>query len=104
MQFFLSFAGYFSKAPFDPLMVARFRKRFSKKDLMQINELIGERGKAMVIESVSSRPDDDDSDDKGGDAGNQLSLDDLAKPADWPEGKNWGTLTIDACCTPADIT
>jgi hypothetical protein len=26
------------------------------------------------------------------------------KPADWPEGKNWGTLTIDASCTPADIT
>ena len=26
------------------------------------------------------------------------------KPADWPEVKNWGTLTIDASCTPADIT
>jgi hypothetical protein len=26
------------------------------------------------------------------------------KPADWPEGKKWGTLTIDASCTPADIT
>ena len=26
------------------------------------------------------------------------------KPADWPEGKPWGTLTIDASCTPADIT
>lgn len=24
--------------------------------------------------------------------------------ADWPEGKRWGTLTIDASCTPADIT
>jgi IS5 family transposase len=58
----------------------------------------------MVIESVSSLPDDDDSDDKGGDAGNQLSLDDLVKTADWPEERNLGTLTIDACCTPADIT
>jgi hypothetical protein len=26
------------------------------------------------------------------------------KPADWPEGKNWGTLSIDASCIPADIT
>ncbi len=26
------------------------------------------------------------------------------KPVDWPEGKNWGTLSIDASCTPADIT
>lgn len=42
--------------------------------------------------------------DPDADAGNQLSLDDLVKPADWPEGKNWGTVTIDAACTPADIT
>jgi transposase, IS5 family len=25
-------------------------------------------------------------------------------PADWSGGKNWGTLAIDASCTPADIT
>jgi hypothetical protein len=38
------------------------------------------------------------------DTGNQISLDDLDKPADWPEGKNWGTLAMDASCTPANIT
>jgi transposase, IS5 family len=81
-----------------------FRKRFSEKDLKRINELIAERGKAMVIEAMSSLPDDDDSDDPGADAGNQTSLDDFLKPADWPEDKNWGILTIDASCTPADIT
>ena len=58
----------------------------------------------MVIEAVSSLPDDDNSGDPGANAGNQLSLDDLVKPAEWTEGKNWGTLTIDASCTPADIT
>jgi hypothetical protein len=84
--------------------MVHFRKRFSEEDLKRINELIAERGKAMVIEAVASLPDDDDSDDPDSDAGNQLSLDDLVKPADWPEGKNWGTLTIDASCTPADIT
>jgi len=104
MQFFLGFAGYSSKAPFDPSMMVHFRKRFSEEDLKRINELIVERGKAMVIEAVSSLKDDDDSDDPGADAGTQISIDDFVKPADWPEGKNWGTLTIDASCTPADIT
>ena len=103
-QFFLGFAGYSSKAPFDPSMMVHFRKRFSEEDLKRINELIAERGKAMVIEAVSSLQDDDNSDDPGADAGTQISIDDFVKPAGWPEGKNWGTLTIDATCTPADIT
>jgi hypothetical protein len=102
-QFFLGFAGYSSKAPFDPSMMVHFRKRFSEKDLKRISELIAERGKAMVIEAISSL-NDDDSDDPGADEGTQISIDDFVKPADWPEGKNWGTLTIDASCTPADIT
>lgn len=104
MQFFLGFAGYSSKIPFDPSMMVHFRKRFSQEDLKRINELIAERGKAMVIEAVMARKDDNDPDDPGANAGDQLSLEDLVKPADWPEGKNWGTLTIDASCTPADIT
>lgn len=104
MQYFLGFAGYSSKAPFDPSMMVHFRKRFSEEDLNRINELITERGKAMVMEAVGSHPGDDDSDKPDADAGKQISLDDFVKPADWPEDKNWGTLTIDASCTPADIT
>ena len=104
MQFFLGFHGYSSKPPFDPSMMVHFRKRFSEEELKRINELIAERGKAMVIEAVASRSGDDDSGDPDDDAGNQLTLDELMKPADWPEGKNWGTLSIDASCTPADIT
>jgi hypothetical protein len=102
-QFFLGFADYSSNAPFDPSMMVHFRKRFFEKDLKRISELIAERGKAMVIEAISSL-NDDDSDDPGTDEGTQISIDDFVKPADWPEGKNWGTLTIDASCTPADIT
>jgi hypothetical protein len=34
--------------------MVHFRKRFSEEDLKRINELIAERGKAMVIEAVSS--------------------------------------------------
>jgi transposase, IS5 family len=104
MQFFLGFAGYSSKAPFDPSMMVHFRKRFTEEDLNRINELIAERGKAMVIEAMSRLQDDDNPNDPGADAGTQISIDDFVKPADWPEGKNWGTLTIDASCTPADIT
>jgi len=84
--------------------MVHFRKRFSQEDLKRINELIGERGKAMVIEEMSSVNDDDDPGDPGADKGSQMSIDDFVKPADWPERKNWGTLTIDASCTPADIT
>ena len=104
MRIFLDFAGYSSKAQFDPSMMVHFRMRFSEEDLNRINELITERGKAMVIEAMASLPDDDDSDKPDADAGKQVSLDDSVKPADWPEDKNWGTLTIDASCTPADIT
>ena len=103
MQFFLGFAGYSNKAPFDPSMMVHFRKRFSEEDLKRINELIAERGKAMVIEAVSSLQDEDNSDDPGADGGTQISIDDFMKPADWPEGINWGTLTIDATCTPGLI-
>jgi IS5 family transposase len=104
IQFFLGFAGYSSKPLFDPSMMVHFRKRSSEEDLKRINKLVAESGKAMLIKAVSSLPDDDDSGDADAEVGNQLSIDDLVKPADWPEGKNWGTLTIDASCTPADIT
>ena len=104
MPLFLGFAGYSSKTPFDTSMMVHFRKRFSEVELNRINELIAARGKAMVMESVASLRDNDESDDPDTGSDKQISLDDLVKPADWPEDKNWGTLTIDASCTPADIT
>jgi len=104
MQFVLGFAEYSSKTQFDPSMMVYFRKQFSEENLNRITELIVERGKAMVMEAVASAAEEDKSDDPGADADNQLSLDDLVKSVDWPEDKNWGTLTIDASCTPADIT
>jgi IS5 family transposase len=104
MQFFLRFASSSSKAPLDPSMMVHFRKRFSEEKLSRVKELIAERGKGMVIEAIARLPDDDESDDPDDDAGNQLSLDNFVKSADWPEGKPWGTLTVDASCIPADIT
>jgi IS5 family transposase len=88
------YGGFFMAA--DPLQKHIFRGA--------LNELVAGRGKAMVIEAIARLPDDDDADDPDADPGNQLSIDDFVKPAGWPEGKHWGTLTIDASCTPADIT
>ena len=48
MQYFLGFAGYTSKTPFEPSMMVHFRKRFAEDDLKRINDLIAERGKVMV--------------------------------------------------------
>ena len=58
----------------------------------------------MVMEAVAARQDDGDPDDPDASAGIQLSIDDFVKPADWLERKNWGTLSLDASCTLADIT
>lgn len=105
MQIFLDFFHYTSKVPFDPSMMVHFRKRFSDEDLRHINELVVQRGKEILIEVGGSKSHgDDDSSENNKDDSDQLSLDSLVKPADWPEGKNWGTLSIDASCTPADIT
>ena len=76
-------------SPFDPSMMVYFRKRFSEIELNRINELIAARGKAMVMEAVASLPDNDESDDPDAGSCKQISLDDLVKPADWPEDKNW---------------
>ena len=53
--------GYSNNAQFDPLMMVHFCRRFSEEDLNQINELITERDKAMVLKVVATLPDDDDS-------------------------------------------
>jgi hypothetical protein len=99
MQFFLEFSAYSSKVPFDPSMMVHFRKRFLDEDLRHINELVVQRGKEMLIEAAAAQShDDDDSSGDDQNDGDQLSLDSLVKPADWPEGKNWGTLSIDALC------
>jgi len=84
--------------------MVHFRKRFSEEELSRINELTAERGKAMVMEALAVQLDDDGPHDPDAGVGSQLSIDDFVKPADWPEGKNRRTLSIDASCTPADIT
>jgi hypothetical protein len=97
-------------APAKPLRLAfgslyiKQRIGLTDEDLRHTNELVVQRGKEMLIEAAASQSHDGDSGGDDQDDGDQLSLDSLIKPTDWPEGKNWGTLSIDASCTPADIT
>lgn len=67
--------------------MGHFRKRVSNENLNQINELIVERAKAFVLGAVVSLPDNDSGDQDTG-SGEQRSLDDFMKTADWPEEKN----------------
>jgi hypothetical protein len=69
-----------------------------------MNELNGERSKAMLHESMSSLRDDDVTVNPGGHTGTQVTNDDFVKPAEWIEGKNRGTLNIGVSRTPIHIT
>ena len=57
----------------------------------------------MLMMALASLPDNDETDDPDTGSDELISLDDFMKFEDWPEDKNWGTLTIYASCTPADI-
>jgi len=61
-QYFLGFAAYVAKAPFDPSMMVHFRKRFSDDDIRRINELVVQRGKDMLLKALAERSDDNESD------------------------------------------
>jgi hypothetical protein len=54
-------------------MMVHFRKPFSKVDLKRFTELIVKRGKALVMETVVSTAEEDNSEDPGANAENQLS-------------------------------
>jgi hypothetical protein len=54
----------------------------------RVNKQIAKGRKAMLIETLSSLLDDDDSDVPPVEIDNQLSLDDLVKPVDKVEDKN----------------
>jgi IS5 family transposase len=73
--------------------------------LRRIYEIVVQGEKVMLAEAVASQREDGDGsggDDSGG--CDQLMAGSLIKPVGWPEGGNWGALSIDASCTPADIT
>jgi len=50
----------------------------------------------MLIEAASQSHSDGELIGEDKSDGDQLSLNSLNKPPDWPEGMNWGTQCIDA--------
>jgi len=80
LQYFLGYEGYKDELPFDPSMMAHFRKRLSGNILKEINALIIER-------AAGEENKDDEHDPPEGDTG---------------EGTK-GTLIVDATCAPEDI-
>ena len=94
MPLFFGFHGYSSQPQFDPSMMVHFRQRMAEEDLKRTNELIAERGNAVVMEAVASRSEEHDPGDPERDSGQQLTLDELLKPEDWTKATNWGTLSI----------
>jgi hypothetical protein len=82
LQFFLGFAEYEDKPPFDHSVMVHFRKRFDKASLAKINDMIV--GKAKVSPAAKQTGDSPSDDD--------------------PPPGHQGKLLIDATCTPADIT
>ena len=96
LQYFIGLKQFTNDAPFDPSMMVHFRKRFSLKDLQEINEKI-----------VSAQSDRDDKDsDSDSDSDSSSSAPDNSSKAEPPSDKgnqNSGKLLIDATCAPADI-
>lgn len=82
LQYFLGFAEYSDKRPFDPSLMVHFRKRFDKESLAKINE-------AIVLKAASAQETEE---------AKEASSDDDQPPP------NQGKLIMDATCTPADIT
>ena len=87
-QYFIGLPGYEDKIPFVPSLLVEFRKRLSEDVLNEINE--------MII-AYNAQQDDDDSDDRSGDAGQS----DQQNSA--PDSENAGTLILDATCAPQNI-
>jgi IS5 family transposase len=87
LQWFIGLPAFTDKAPFDASTMTWFRKRLTPEMLAEVN--------AYVIGSKKKDDDEDpmngsDSSDGGGDSESE-------------EGKNKGTLILDATCAPADI-
>jgi len=84
MQYFLGLTEFIPKPLFDSSMLTHFAKRFSKEDMIRINEEIFRRMQAPK----------EGGDDNGGDSGGDH---------DGGSTENKGTMILDATVAPADI-
>ena len=86
LQYFCGYPGYDDeKLPFDPSLMAYFRKRLTSEVLGEINEMIVRDAKERQVKEAESKDDDDDSDGQPGTGGNS------------------GTMIVDATCASSNI-
>jgi len=85
LQYFLGYAEYCDKKPFNPTMMVHFRKRFSLEELNEINEMLNEKYREWLKAHQPETADDETQDDDD-------------------DPPNSGQLILDATCAPADIT
>jgi IS5 family transposase len=96
LQFFIGLEAFQFSAPFDPSMMAYFRKRLPEAVVNDCNERILHHGLTVIRSSDPQSPGDDD--DSGGSTGTS------AQPKSSPQKQtNQGSLLIDAACGPVDI-
>ena len=95
LQYFLGLSEYRQTAPFDPSMMTRFRQRLTPEMLQEVNDVIIGRKKAEDVGKDTH--DDDPPDDDGG------SAEESSAEESEDDGKNEGTLILDATCVPQNI-
>jgi transposase, IS5 family len=54
LQFFIGLPGFVDKAPFNPSLLVRFRKRLSKDIVNQINEMLVKSAKKSKVNDINS--------------------------------------------------
>lgn len=99
LQYFAGLEDFIKVEPFDPSMMAAFRKRLPVESINKINEAI----------ALSASKSKDKTDDNPDDSGPEEPLKhpkkepSQAQKTEASEPKNQGKLLMDATCTPADI-
>lgn len=108
LQWFIGLKEFQLTRPFTPVALVKFRKRFKKERMAQINEHIAlsEHTKISKKEAEADRKDDNDHDDPQGPGrpeAEKIKNESIADAVAEESKPNQGTLILDATCTPADI-
>lgn len=109
LQWFIGLKEFQLTRPLTPAALVKFRKRFKKERMAQINERIAMAEKlAQTSEKEAEQKDDSSNDNQQGPGSSgpegKEKADEATTDAGTESSKpNQGTLILDATCTPADI-
>ncbi|MPM66535.1 IS5 family transposase ISDha14 [bioreactor metagenome] len=109
LQWFIGLKEFQLTRPITPAALVKFRKRFKKERMSQINERIALSEQAAKIsknQAQTDRKDDNDHDDQRGPRSPQAGKAESEITVEATSEKstpNQGMLILDATCTPADI-